>query len=458
MRQKIHYPQLNNEFNKAATIFLVLAQIASAQAPQPPIGPAPAVPAAPSNLPILTLQQAEALAIKNHPQIQEAQNEVNYANQQIIENRAAYYPTVTGDLTGSQGNNLARIGAGDLSASRLFDREGQGIIVSQLITDSGRTSNLVASSRLEAQATVQGATATRYDVLLAVNRAYYGVLHAQAVIKVAEKTVTTRQQLSDQVTELGRNQLRSQLDVSFAEVNVSQAKLLLLQAQDAVQSEIAELGRAIGSDLPANYQLADEPLPPGPPGTTDQLIAQALTNRPEFAALRLARDSAYKFADAEKDLSRPTVSAIGVGGVTPYINTPPSSPIPKEYEGVGVNVSVPVFNGHLFSARHEAALQHAMEADQRIRDEQQRLSRDVRVAWAAANDAYQRIDVTAQFLRQAALALDLAEGRYSLGLSSIVELTQAQLNLTNTEIENLNAKYDYQTQNAALQYTIGLLR
>jgi outer membrane protein len=428
----------------AAALLCALIPLAQAQTPPP--------------LPTLTLQQAEALAIKNHPQIQEAQNEVNFANQQIVENRAAYYPTISGDITASQGNDLSRIGAGDLSASRLFDREGDGVVAKQLITDSGRTSNLVASSRLQAQATQQGATATRYDVLLQVNRAYFGVLRAQAVVKVAEKTVATRQQLSDQITELGRNQLKSQLDVSFAEVNVSQAKLLLLQAQDAVQSEIAELGRAIGSDLPASYQLSDEPLPTGPPGTTEQLIAQALANRPEFAALRLTRDSAYKFADAEKDLSRPTVEAVAVGGVIPYINTPASAPIPKEYEGVAVNVSVPVFNGHLYAARHEAALQHAMEADQRIRDEQQILSRDVRVAWATANDAYQRIDVTAQFLRQAALALDLAQGRYNLGLSSIVELTQAQLNLTTAEIENLNAKYDYQTQNAALQYTIGLLR
>ena len=410
-------------------------------------------------LPTLTLQQAEALAIKNHPQIQEAQNEVNIANQQVIENRSAYYPTIAGEVTASQSSSdLARLGAGDLSASRLFNRQAEGIVARQLITDSGRTSNLVSSARLQSQATQQGATATRYDVLLQVNRAYFGVLHAQAVIKVAQETVAARQQLSDQITELGKNQLKSQLDVSFAEVNVSQAKLLLLQAQDAVQSGIAELGRAIGSDLPANYQLTEEALPPGPPAATDQLIAQALANRPEFAALRLARDSAYKFADAEKDLSRPTVSAIAVGGAMPYIDTPASAPVPKEYEGIGVNVSVPVFNGHLYAARHEAAMQHAMEADQRIRNEQQILARDVRVAWATANDAYQRIDVTAQFLRQAALALDLAQGRYNLGLSSIVELSQAQLNLTTAEIETLNAKYDYQTQNAALQYTIGLLR
>lgn len=408
--------------------------------------------------PTLTLQQAEAAALQNHPQVKAAQYEVNYANQQIVESRSAYYPDVTGDITGSQSNDLARIGAGGLSASRLFDRFAQGVVVNQLVTDSGRTQNLVSSSRLQARATAQTFQATRYDVLLQVNRAYFDVLHARAVVKTAEQTVSARQLLSDQVTELAKNSLKSQLDVSFADVNVSEAKLLLVRAQDTVEQTLAELGRAMGSDVPANYQLVDEQLPAGPPATVDQLIAAALSNRPELARLRLSRDADYKFAAAERDLSRPTVSVIAVGGLIPFINAPTTAPIPLEYEGVAANVSIPVFNGHLFSARREAALQRAKESDQRLLEEQQQLERDVRVTWASARDAFQRIDVTAQFLRQAALALDLAQGRYNLGLSSIVELTQAQLNLTQAEIENLNSKYDYQTQNAALQYTVGMLR
>jgi outer membrane protein len=188
------------------------------------------------------------------------------------------------------------------------------------------------------------------------------------------------------------------------------------------------------------------------------LIAQAENSRPELASLRSTREGAYKFFEAEKDLSRPTVSAVAVAGGVPFINTPANAPIPPEYEGLAANVTIPVFNGHLFSARREAARQRAMESDQRLRDEQERVVRDVRVAWAGAITAFQRIDVTAQFLRQAALALDLAQGRYNLGLSSIVELTQSQLNLTQAEIENLSAKYDYQNQYSLLQYTIGALR
>jgi outer membrane protein len=408
--------------------------------------------------PMLTLQQAETMALQNHPRIQAAQNEAAYSNRQIVESRSAYFPTVTAEVTGSQANNGARIGAGYLTDSRLFDRFGSGFQLSQLITDVGRTKNLVASSRLEAQASAQNVQASRYDVLLAVNRAYFDVLHAQALIRTAQETIKTRQTLLDQVTQLAQNQLRSQLDVSFAAVNVSQAKLLLIQAQNSLEEAYAELARALGADRVVDYQVQEEPLPPTPPASPDELVAQAIANRPELAGLRYSRDSAYKFAEAEKDLARPTVSLVGVAGYIPYIQQLTSQAIPGEYEGVAANVSIPIFNGHLFSARRAAAQDRAMEADQKLRDEQLGLSRDVRLAWANASTAYQRIDVTAQFVQQAALGVNLAQGRYNLGLASIVELSQAQLNQTQAEIENLSAKYDYQSQYQALQYTIGRLR
>ncbi len=426
-----------------AAALLVIGQIALAQTP--PVK--------------LTLQDAEALALKNHPRVLAAASEAAFASQQVTQARAAYYPDLSADITGSQGNDLSRIGAGELSASRLFNRFGQGIVLSQLVTDAGRTPNLVASSRLRAQASAQDYQRSRYDVLLAVNRSYFDYLHAQALVKVADETVAARQLLLDQVSALARNNLKSQLDVSFASVNVSQARLLLIRAQASVGTAAAELMRALGSDQPAAYQLVDEPLPPSPSQDPGELIAQALANRPELAGLRYSREAAYKFAAAEKDLSRPTVSLLAVAGFVPFINqTSLTQPIPKEYEGAAVNVDFPIFNGHLFSARREAAHQRALESDQMLRDEQERVVRDVRSAWASATTAYQRIDVTAQFLRQAALALNLAQGRYNLGLSSIIELTQAQLNVTEAEVENLSAKYDYRIQYAALQYAVGLLR
>jgi outer membrane protein len=415
-------------------------------------GPALAQNAAPVKL---TLRQAEDLALKNHPRVMAAQALSSAAGEQVREVRSAYYPTLNADLTASQGNTDARIGAGALVASRLFDRAGQGITLSQLITDLGRTSNLVASSRLQQRAAQQDYQATRYDVLLAVNQAYFNALQAQAVVKVAQETVTTRNQLFDQISALAQNKLRSNLDVNFADVNLSDAKLLLIRAEDNLQQTYAELARAIGSDQPASFELTEESLPASPPAKPEPLIDEALKNRPEVASLRFSSDASHRFAEAEKDLNRPTVSLLAVAGFLPYIN---AGQVPAEYEGAAVNVNIPIFNGHLFAARRDAARYRAVADDQRLRDIQLRITRDVRVAWSNASTAYQRLDVAAQFVKQASLALELAQGRYNLGLSSIVELTQAQLNLTRAEIEDLGAKYDYQAQYSALQYASGQLR
>jgi len=408
--------------------------------------------------PKLTLQDAEALAIKNHPQVQTAQLNYQASQQAVAEARSAYFPALQADVTGSQGNPQARIGAGYLAASRVWDRFGQGITLSQLITDSGRTGNLVASSRLQAQASSQAYQATRYDVLLRVNQAYFQALQAQALVKVADETVAARQLLVDQVTALAQNKLRSQLDVSFASVNLAQAKLLLIRAQAGVQQAFAELTRALGLDQEQSYKLNEEPLPPSPPADSTDLVAQAFQQRPELAGVRLERESAHRFQRAEHDLSYPTVSLIGVGGFLPYIHQLTAVPVPAEYESAAVNVEIPIFNGGLFTARREAARLKALAADQRVRDLEESVARDVRVAWSDSLTAYHQLDVSAELLREATMALDLAQGRYNLGLSSIVELTQAQLNLTQAEVENLGAKYDYQKSYAALRYSIGMLR
>ena len=317
----------------------------------------------------------------------------------------------------------------------------------------------MAQSKLQASAAQQNYQASRYDVVVGVNQAYFNALRAQALVKVAQKTVDARQAMADQVTALGQNGLRSQLDVSFADVTASQARLLLVRTQNLVQSAFAELTRALGAQQSVAYKLVEEPPSPSPPADVEALVAQALHDRPELAGLRLTREAAARFEQAERDLKRPTATFVGLAGYIPYIDqlTLPHV-IPSEYGVAGVNVQIPIFNGHLFTARREEAHFRTAEAEQHLREMEDSIARDVRTAWANAQTSYQALDVTAQFLREATMALDLANGRFQLGLSNIVELTQSQLNETQAEIESLNAKYDYQSQYATLQYAIGALR
>jgi outer membrane protein len=290
-----------------------------------------------------------------------------------------------------------------------------------------------------------------------VNRGYFGVLQAQAYITVANDTVRARQTLTDQVTALANANLKSQLDVNFAAVNLSEAKLLLIRSQDAVEQAYSDLARALGQEQVVRYKLADVPAPGAPPASPEPLIADAIQNRPELRNAQLQLQGAQSFEQAEADLSRPSISFIAVGGGLPYLHQEPRV-APYGYEGAAVNVDIPIFNGHLFSARRQAAHYESQATSERLRNLRQQVERDVRSAWISASTAYQRIPVTQDLMKQAQLALELAQGRYNLGLASIVEITQAQLNLTQARIENVSATYDYQVAYAQLQYTVGALR
>jgi outer membrane protein len=407
--------------------------------------------------PPLSLADATALALKNHPQIAAAQNTAASVNQRIAESKSAYYPTLDGEITESQGLYQSRIGAGALSASQLFNRAGQGLQVTQLVTDFGRRRNLVAQSQYQAQAAAQNTQATMYDVVLGVNRGYFGVLQAQSYVTVANETVRTRQTMTDQITALANANLKSQLDVNFAAVNLSEAKLLLIRSQDAVEQAYADLARALGQDQVVHYTLANVAPPGSPPPAADPLIAEAIQNRPELKNLQLQLQGAQSFEQAEAGLSHPSIAFIAVAGGLPYLGQDPRV-APYGYEGAALNVDIPIFNGHLFSARRQAAHYEAQASNERLRNLKQQVEHDVRNAWISASTAYQRIPVTQELMQQAQLAQELAQGRYNLGLASIVEITQAQLNLTQAQIENVSATYDYQIAYAQLQYTVGALR
>jgi outer membrane protein len=153
------------------------------------------------------------------------------------------------------------------------------------------------------------------------------------------------------------------------------------------------------------------------------------------------------------------VSLAGAAGFLPEVWNPnPATPIPNYYDAAAINVEIPVFNGHLFAARRAAASLKAQAEDQKLRNLQDSIARDVRSAWADSATAYQRLGVTDQLLQQANMGLDLAQARYKLGLGSIVELSQAQLNQTQAQIEQASAKYEYQSQAALLKYQAGSLR
>jgi outer membrane protein len=266
--------------------------------------------------------------------------------------------------------------------------------------------------------------------------------------------VNQRQATVDQVGALARSKLRSDLDLSFANVQISQAKLLLLDAQNNAANAMASLNTVLGSEQNEQYTLVDETPanPPPAPQDSEALLQTAFAARPDLAALNDNYTAARQFGRAEHDLWMPTVSALATAGGTPVRA---DQILSSWYAAAGANISIPVFNGFLFNARAQEAKLRANAAGEQVRNLRDMIARDLRTAVLNAQNAFQRIGVTQEMLNQSNMALELSEARYKIGLSGIVELTQAQLAQTEAEIAYANARYAYQTALAMVRFQTG---
>ncbi|MGZ4965192.1 MAG: TolC family protein [Limisphaerales bacterium] len=400
----------------------------------------------------LTLEEAKEIALKHHPRITVAELRALAAQQAAKEVRAGFFPTASINVTAAGADSSStRIAAGAINNPTVFERNAEGITISQLITDFGRTWDLSKTAKLRAQAERMNSSAAREQILLEVNAAYFSALESQDVLRVAEETAKSRQLFLNQVASLATNKLKSELDVSFARVDYEQARLLRAKASNDLQAAFATLSTLLGEREPQVFLLVDQTMPKPIKEDAHQLLQLAMQQRPDLAGLRYQRDAAKEFALAERKVNYPTISAIAVGGLVP-VGDPR---LPDRYAAAGVNLNIPLFSGGLYQGRKEEASLRAKAADEALRDEENNISRQVQISKLNADYAYERVGLTEQLLKNARQAFGLAQTRFKLGSSSIVELSQAELNRTSAEIAQANAKYDYMVQRAALDFQIG---
>ena len=433
----------------------------AAPAPAPAPAAAPAQPLAPA----LSLEEAQRIAIANRPSLRARQLTAQAAGQSTLQAESARYPQVYGNLTaatayreestqdGKQVMLDSRIAAGGLNNPTILRRDAAGVAISQLITDFGRTSSLIESARFNAASQQQQVNTTRAQVLLDVADAYYGLLQAQAVLRVAQKTVEARTAIQDRVAALARSKMKSELDVRFAQVNVGEARLLASRAQNAVDAGFARLSAALGYRETHRFQLLDQSPPDVPLGDLDALTRQAIADRPELAGLRADQEAANNFAEAQRALRYPTINAYAAGGVVPIGD----SKLPEQYGAIGVNLNLALFDGGKIDALHREAQLRALAAKENLSEAENNVVKGVQVAWLNARAAYENIGITQGLFEASQQALRLAESRYNLGLTSIVELNQAQLSAVDAEIAYSRARYEYLAARDALSFQVGAL-
>jgi outer membrane protein len=419
---------------------------------QPLIDPATAIIS-------ITRTDAERLALKSNPRVTASHLLALAAGQVTRETRSGELPQISAAITAAKAEDGSRIGADGLTDSRLYTHAGTGGSLSQLITDFGHTRNLVATSKLQQRAQDQTALATEQDVLLATDQAFYRLLNAQSLLDVAKATVAARGDVQNLITALTKSALKSDLDLNIASADLSQAQLLELDAENGVASASAALAAVLAAPADTLYHAVenpeDAPPPPPSPDSSAAINGIAQVQRPDLQALRLNAAADQKFATAQQLQHLPTISALAIGGITPVATD--GVFVPNWYASAGVNLTLPLFTGFHIEAQAQEARLRQKAAERQSQDLSDTIARDVRVAVLNTQTAFRRIAVADQFREQTAQALALAQTRYKLGLSSIVELSQAQLQSTQAAVAAVNARYDYLLSLRSLDYARGQL-
>jgi outer membrane protein len=435
-----------------ANASLSQSQAASPNRQQPLIDPATATIS-------ITRTDAEGLALKNNPRVTASHLLALAAGQVTRETRSGELPQISAAITAEKAEDGSRIGADGLTDSRLYTHAGAGGSLSQLITDFGHTRNLVASSKLQQKAQDRTALATEQDVLLATDQAFYRLLNAQSLLDVAKATVAARGDVQNLTSALTKSALKSDLDLNIASADLSQAQLLELDAENGVASASAALAAVLAAPADTLYHAVEDPedeAPPPPSADSSKAInASAQAQRPDLQALRFNAAADRKFAASQQLQHLPTISALATGGITPV--APDGIFVPNWYAAAGVNLTLPLFTGFRIDAQAQEARLRQKAAEKQAQDLSDSIARDVRVAVLNAQTAFRRIAVADQFRKQTAQALALAQTRYKLGLSSIVELSQAQLQGTQAAVAAVNARYDYLLSLRSLDYARGQL-
>lgn len=405
--------------------------------------------------PVWSLETARQQARAFHPSLTVAQLQTLVADEEITRSRSRFLPSLTAlGSVAAAGSQNTRLYAGGLNNPIIFSRGAVGLVVTQLITDFGRTARLLDGAKARQRAAEMELALAGLELEFQVGLAYLTALEAKAVSRAAAQAVRARGLLVTQVRTLAAQELKSELDVAFAEVTAREADLLALQAVNDLQAARVRLTALTGESQLDAYRL-EEPRPENPElAESGGFVARALESNPEIQQLRAMAVAAGAFSKAEQARRRPSILAIGAVGLVPLTENR-FPPMEDDYAAGAVTLNMPLFAGREIAAASRAAKFQAEQAHEVLEEAEIRVVQAVRVAGLTLENARRRQELTSTMVATAEQALQLARLRYRAGTSSMVELSQAEMTFTAAEIEHAQARLEVYRQRLWLERLIG---
>ncbi len=458
----------------------------------------------------LTLQEAQALAQRNNPELALTRNSRRTAGAAL---RSAYGDLLPGaDFSfssqfregGSQPINGVQFETGDIRQSSYWLGLQYRVSGATLLGPSVQRANLNAAEA--------DLTANEETLKSAVAQQYFASLKAEAQAELQDTLVITAQQQLELARARATVGAGTQLDVTRAEVEVGQAQVEALQAHNTAEVAKLRLFSLMGVMQPPSVSLTSQFTITEPTFSLEQLLDQAQARNPALEALRARDHAAGVGVKQARSLYLPTLSlSTGWGGYT-YESTNPNFLVQQAQAGtlsqrascfttdslragaglparsfdcstiaftdadrqsllsenkqfpfdfqkqpfsLTASVSIPIFDGFTREQRVQEAAAARSNAQYRTRARELQLRQDVTAAYLTLRTAQQTVTLQEQNALRAREELRLAEERYRVGVSTFLDVTQARASVERAENERITAIYDFHSAFAALESAVG---
>jgi len=393
---------------------------------------------------VLTLNQCIETALQKNPAILAASGTLNASRSRVGQARAGYYP----QITASAGYNKYTLAADPTGAKQ--DQYTAGATLTQNIFDFGKTWNQVTIQQRNVDASREDLRNVNSQIVFNVKQAYYGLLQAEKNSAVFKETVVQFEQHLNQAKGFYEVGVKSKFDVTKAEVDLSNARLNLIRAENARKIARVTLNNAMGLPDAEAYTIEDTLSFQKNPVTFEEARQKAFANRPDLKSIAARRESSETSLSLARKGYLPTLS-----GNANYTRVSDTYPPDQSGWSAGVTLTFPLFSGFSTGYQISEAKENLYVLKANEEALQQGILLDVQQSFLNLQEAEERVAIAALTVKQAEENFDIAKGRYEAGVGSPIEETDALVALSNAKTNHIAALSDYKVAEAALVKATG---
>ncbi len=396
----------------------------------------------------LTLERCLEIALGNNPQINAAFHDVLASDTRIKQVWSNYFPQFSWQTGYTRIKQLQLSDALGRNLTFNYYVLGQ-ITLQQMLYDFGVTQNQATIRKLEYEGQKSTLSETINTVVYQTKDAYFNLLYSYENKRVAENTVAQYMMFYDQAKAFYEIGLNPKVDVTIAESNLSNAKLQLIQASNAVNLAVAKLNNVMGVPFIEPYDVKERLRYEPVDITLEKAVEIARDSRPDLKLAETKVEAAKQTLKLVKKSYFPTLSVEGqlqIGGKNFTSN--------YGYN-IGGYLNFPTINGALIKNEiKEARYLYDKEIANAL-DTQNRIFLEIQNAYLTLVEKKNQIPVAILQVKQAKENYELSYGRYRVGEADPIELKEAQTTYQTAQLNYYGALYQYNSAKASLEKAIG---